>query len=59
MKKISHLDKMRKKIISDMQVKNFELSNVHKNSVLKLISQNKVIISEFKSKKFRITIKDC
>ncbi len=48
--KISHLDKMRKKIINDMQEKNFELSNVHKNSVLKLISQNEVIISEFKSK---------
>ena len=54
--KISHLDKMRKKIISDMQEKNFELSNVHKNSVLKLISQNEVIISEFNSVKASSTI---
>ena len=38
--RISHLDRMRKKIITDMQEK----------SVLKLISQNKVIISEFKNK---------
>ena len=48
--KISHLDRMRKKIISDMQEKNLELSTNHKSSVLKLISQNEVIISEFKIK---------
>ena len=48
--RISHLDKMRKKIITDMQEKNLELSTNHKKSVLKLISQNKVIISEFKNK---------
>ena len=30
--------------------KNLELSTNHKNSVLKLISQNEVIISEFKNK---------
>jgi hypothetical protein len=42
--KISHLDRMRKKIISDMQEKNLELSTNHKSSVLKLISQNEVII---------------
>ena len=33
-----------------MQEKNLELSTNHKNSVLKLISQNEVIISEFKNK---------
>ena len=48
--RISHLDRMRKKIITDMQEKNLELSTNHKKSVLKLISQNKVIISEFKNK---------
>ena len=48
--RISHLDRMRKKIITDMQEKNLELSTTHKKSVLKLISQNKVIISEFKNK---------
>ena len=48
--RISHLDRMRKKIISDMQEKNLELSTNHKKSVLKLISQNEVIISEFKNK---------
>ena len=48
--KISHLDRMRKKIINDMQEKNLELSANNKNSVLKLISQNEVIISEFKNK---------
>ena len=41
---------MRKKIISDMQEKNLELSTMNKKSVLKLISQNEVIISEFKNK---------
>ena len=44
--RISHLDRMRKKIITDMQEKNLELSTNHKKSVLKLISQNKVIISD-------------
>ena len=33
-----------------MQEKNLELSTNHKKSVLKLISQNEVIISEFKNK---------
>ena len=48
--RISHLDRMRKKIITDMQEKNLELSTNHKKSVLKLISQNEVIMSEFKNK---------
>ena len=33
-----------------MQEKNLELSTNHKSSVLKLISQNELIISEFKNK---------
>ena len=49
MKTISHLDKMIKKIIGYAE-KNLELSANNKNSVLKLISQNEIIISEFKNK---------
>ena len=45
--KINHLDKMRKKIITDMNAKNYNYSN-HKKTVLKLISQNQRIITEFK-----------
>ena len=33
--RISHLDRMRKKIITDMKEKNLELSTNHKKSVLK------------------------
>ena len=43
--RISHLDRMRKKIITDMQDKNLELSTNHKKSVLKLISQRGKTIS--------------
>ena len=46
--KISHLDKMRKKIINDMNSCNYSYENDNKKSVLKLISQNQEIISEFK-----------
>ena len=46
--KISHLDKMRKKIINDMNSCNYSYENDNKKSVLKLISQNQQIISEFK-----------
>ena len=46
--KINHLDKMRKKIIADMNAKNYNYSN-HKKTVLNLISeQNQRIITEFK-----------
>ena len=45
--KINHLDKMRKKIIADMNARNYNYSN-HKKTVLKLISQNQKIITEFK-----------
>ncbi len=46
--KINHLDKMRKKIINDMNSCNYSYENENKKSVLKLISQNQHIISEFK-----------
>ena len=46
--KISHLDKIRKKIINDMNSSNYSYNNDNKKSVLKLISQNQQIISKFK-----------
>ena len=46
--KISHLDKIRKKIINDMNSCNYSYDKDNKKSVLKLISQNQQIISEFK-----------
>ena len=46
--KINHLDRLRKKIINDMKVKEFNLNENNKKTVMKLISQNKEIISEYK-----------
>ena len=46
--KINHLDRLRKKIINDMKVKEFKLNEDNKKTVMKLISQNKEIISEYK-----------
>ena len=46
--KINHLDRLRKKIINDMKVKEFKLNENNKKTVMKLISQNKEIISEYK-----------
>ena len=46
--KISHLDKIRKKIINDMNSCNYSYDKDNKKSVLKLISQNQKIISKFK-----------
>ncbi|MBS91631.1 MAG: hypothetical protein CMM95_01065 [Rickettsiales bacterium] len=48
--KINHLDRIRKKIIFDMQEKNFKLDDQNKQTVLKLISKNQQIVSEFKKK---------
>ena len=45
---INHLDRLRKKIINDMKVKEFNLNENNKKTVMKLISQNKEIISEYK-----------
>tara|TARA_B100000963_G_scaffold356205_1_gene375866 strand:+ start:969 stop:1280 length:312 start_codon:yes stop_codon:yes gene_type:complete len=46
--KINHLDKMRKKIINDMNSCDYSFQNENKKSVLKLISKNQQIISEFR-----------
>ena len=46
--KINHLDRLRKKIINDMKVKEFKLNKDNKKTVMRLISQNKEIISEYK-----------
>ena len=46
--KINHLDRLRKKIINDMKVKEINLNENNKKTVMKLISQNKEIISEYK-----------
>ena len=46
--KINHLDRLRKKIINDMKVKEFKLNENNKKTVMKLISQNKEIISVYK-----------
>ena len=46
--KINHLDRLRKKIINDMKVKEFKLDEDNKKTVMKLISHNKEIISEYK-----------
>ena len=48
--KINHLDKIRKKIIMDIQEKNYVFSQDNKTTVLKLVSKNEEIISEFKEK---------
>ena len=46
--KINHLDRLRKKIINDMKIKEFKLNQDNKKTVMRLISQNKEIISEYK-----------
>ena len=48
--KINHLDKMRKKIIADMNARNYNYSN-HKKTVLKLISQNQKMLSKLSKQK--------
>ena len=48
--KINHLDRIRKKIMGDIQEKNFVLSTGNKETVLKLISKNQKIVSAFKLK---------
>ncbi|MAZ07558.1 MAG: hypothetical protein CMM99_03755 [Rickettsiales bacterium] len=48
--KINHLDRIRKKIIMDIQEKNYIFSQDNKTTVLKLVSKNEEIISEFKEK---------
>ncbi len=48
--KINHLDRIRKKIIFDMQEKNFRLDEQNKKTVMKLISKNQEMVSEFRDK---------
>ena len=48
--KINHLDKMRKKIITDIKEKSYILSQDNKETVLKLVSKNQEIIANFKKK---------
>ena len=48
--KINHLDRIRKKIVFDMQEKNLILDDQNKKTVMKLISKNQEIVSEFRSK---------
>lgn len=48
--KINHLDKIRKKIINDIQEKNYVFNNDSKQTVLKLISKNQKIISKCRLK---------
>ena len=46
--KINHLDRIRKKIITDIQKKNQGIIDSNKQTIIKLISKNQTIISEFK-----------
>ena len=46
--KINHLDRIRKKIINDIQKKNQVFKDSNKETIIKLISKNQKIISEFK-----------
>lgn len=49
--KINHLDKLRKKIINDIQLKNYKFEKQEKKSIVKLISQNQEIIVSLKEKR--------
>ena len=47
---IQSLDMLRKKIIKDIQLKNFKIENSHKKTIVNLISKNETIISDFNNK---------
>ena len=47
---IQSLDMLRKKIISDIQLKNFKFENSHKKTIVSLISKNETIISDLNLK---------
>ncbi len=47
---IQSLDKLRKKIIKDIQLKNFKIENSHKKTIVSLISKNETIIADFNNK---------
>ena len=47
---IQSLDMLRKKIIKDIQLKNFKIENSHKETIVSLISKNETIIADFNNK---------
>lgn len=47
---IQSLDMLRKKIIKDIQLKNFKIENSHKKTIVSLISKNETIIADFNNK---------
>ena len=47
---IQSLDMLRKKIIKDIQLKNFKIENSHKQTIVSLISKNETIITDFNNK---------
>ena len=47
---IQSLDMLRKKIIKDIQLKNFKIENSHKQTIVSLISKNETIIADFNNK---------
>ena len=47
---IQSLDMLRKKIIKDIQLKNFKIENSHKETIVSLISKNETIIADFNHK---------
>lgn len=47
---IQSLDMLRKKIIKDIQLKNFKIENSHKKTIVNLISKNETIIADFNNK---------
>ena len=47
---IQSLDMLRKKIIKDIQLKNFKIENSHKEAIVSLISKNETIIADFNNK---------
>tara|TARA_B100001027_G_C16107734_1_gene259049 strand:+ start:321 stop:632 length:312 start_codon:yes stop_codon:yes gene_type:complete len=47
---ISDLDKIRKKIIKDIEIKNYKFNEDNKKTVVSLISKNEIIISKILEK---------
>ena len=47
---IQSLDMLRKKIIRDIQLKNFKFESSHKKTIVSLISKNETIISDLSLK---------
>ena len=47
---IQSLDMLRKKIIKDIQLKNFKIESSHKKTIVSLIPKNETIIADFNNK---------